>query len=502
MVYPDTTQPTDRSGSAHPSQLHAASKTAASGNHELCAISSIVPGKGSPDALPLYTRRSPPSPLHDPSLQHESHPHHPLPSLHVRTDMQTSSQMSPPREADSSVRQSFSSSSLPRRTPSLRGLFVGAPVSGGSLSPASLMSSPQLMAMGDITPLPSPIGGASSWRLPRRNSQSLSRTPSTASRSGSSLGLRLSDSSQMFSACESRPRSKQYMISDTLSETPIESPTKPCQASGAKHARNRSLSEYVPPSRAIPVKPRPIAVSGTGAPSGITSSSSTDSSTNNLHREQYLAIHRGIALPTVRPPTPPRSNRSGFDESDNEPVITPSTGGPDEMYSVRSIRTQQRRKYRKLRQLGQGTFSQVSLAARVEMRDVEDYNHTSSLQDVTLTQKLVAVKIIEYGPAGGADEERLEVSLKREVDILKSVNHPSLVQLKAFGSDEKRALLVLDYCPGGDLFDVASSSPRPMSPEIIRRMFAELVAAVRYLHEHYIVHRDIKLESEYACLFP
>jgi protein-serine/threonine kinase len=112
-------------------------------------------------------------------------------------------------------------------------------------------------------------------------------------------------------------------------------------------------------------------------------------------------------------------------------------------------------------------------------------------------QKLVAIKVIDHGPAGGADEERLEVSLKREVDILKSLNHPSLVQLKAFGSDEKRALLVLDYCPGGDLFEVVSHNTRPMGPGLIRRIFAELVAAVRYLHAHYVVHRDIKLESKF-----
>lgn len=80
---------------------------------------------------------------------------------------------------------------------------------------------------------------------------------------------------------------------------------------------------------------------------------------------------------------------------------------------------------------------------------------------IPTSQKLVAVKIIEHGPAGGADEERLEISLKREVEILKSVNHPSLVQLKAFGSDEKRALLVLDYCPGGDLFEFATSANGP-----------------------------------------
>jgi protein-serine/threonine kinase len=150
--------------------------------------------------------------------------------------------------------------------------------------------------------------------------------------------------------------------------------------------------------------------------------------------------------------------------------------------------------------LGQGTFSQVSLAARVEpipdMPLSPDGDGASSFHGFVNNQKLVAVKIIEHGPAGGADEGRLEVSLKREVEILKSVNHPSLVQLKAFGSDEKRALLVLDYCPGGDLFEYATSGAPRMSSELIRRIFAELVDAVRYLHAHYIVHRDIKLESE------
>ncbi|GAB1213355.1 hypothetical protein ATERTT37_002504 [Aspergillus terreus] len=306
------------------------------------------------------------------------------------------------------------------------------------------------------------------------------------------LSLRLSDSSQALGPAESRSRGKQYVATDK-SQSP-ETPSKVHTDTGPKHARNRSLSEYVPPGRSVPVKPRPIAVSGTGVAPGM-SSSSADSKANNLHREQYLAVHRGIALPTIRPPSPPRSSRSGFEDGETEPVITHASelGGMDEIYSVRSVRTQQPRKYRKIRQLGQGTFSQVCLGVRMESHDNDAPGAVNGINPAT--QKLVAVKVIEFGPAGGADEERLEVSLKREVDILKSINHPSIVQLKAFGSDEKRALLVLDYCPGGDLFDLASSSPKPMSPELIRRIFAELVGAVRYLHENYVVHRDIKLEN-------
>ena len=113
---------------------------------------------------------------------------------------------------------------------------------------------------------------------------------------------------------------------------------------------------------------------------------------------------------------------------------------------------------------------------------------------------LVAVKICEHGPAGGADERKIEVSLRREIEILKSIEHPSLVHLKAINIMEPRALLVLNYCAGGDLFDLAVSKPDLLVPALIQRIFAELVAAVRYLHMQYIVHRDIKLESKFAFL--
>lgn len=495
MLNPDASQPANGSGAA----LSQPIESTASGDNDASSTPPMTqPEKGSAPTSPESAQCHPPFNYH--AARHLAASQM-LPSLQVGSDLASDDHvMTSARELDPFVHHSRSSGSLPRRTPSFRTLGRGSNSSAEPPSPGSILPSPQLVAMGDITPLPSPINGLSSWKLSRVDSQSLSRTSSTGSRPGSSLGLRLSESNQMLAPARSRSRSKQYPGLDKLGEEPPESSSASRRDAPLRHARNRSLSEYVPPARSVLVKPRPVVVSGTGAEGGIASSSSTDSKSADLHREQYLAVHRGIASTAPRPPTPPRSSQGDDGDSDHEPVINHSQidGPPSEFYSVRSVQTQQPRKYRKIRQLGQGTFSQVTLAVRVEQGAENGTGDISNHAVAGATQRLVAIKIVEHGPAGGADEERLEVSLKREVDVLRSVNHPSLVQLKAFGSDDKRALLVLDYCPGGDLFDIASSNPKPMRPELTRRIFAELVSAVRYLHEDFIVHRDIKLESELA----
>lgn len=151
--------------------------------------------------------------------------------------------------------------------------------------------------------------------------------------------------------------------------------------------------------------------------------------------------------------------------------------------------------WRPIRQLGQGTFSKVWLATH------EKRPSKGPLDEATLDpHRLAAIKVVEHGPAGGADEDRVQLSLKREVEMLRSISHPSLVNLRAFDHGEAQALLVLTYCPGGDLFDVASTHRHLLSPGLVQRIFAELISATRYLHDQLIVHRDIKLES--TCLRP
>ena len=288
-----------------------------------------------------------------------------------------------------------------------------------------------------------------------------------------------------FSRASSKKRKIPLVARDMTSEQ-----AQIYNANAAAYAKNRSVSEYVPEGMQIP-RSRNIVVSTSGGPPVTTSLSPLD---DHMHREQYLAIQRGLAISIPKPPTPPDSNR-GAESADHEfPPLSPklSQGPLPLLYEAYMVRGGKLRRWRGLRQLGKGTFSTVMLATS------EGINKSITLEENQVRPKsLVAVKICEQGPAGGADEKKMKISIKRELEIMKSIHHPSLVHLKAVKMCEQQTFLILGFCAGGDLFELASLKLEILMPSLIRRMFSELVAAVRYLHLQYIVHRDIKLESIY-----
>ncbi|PVI06318.1 kinase-like protein, partial [Periconia macrospinosa] len=365
----------------------------------------------------------------------------------------------------------------------LRGTLSAGSMTG-SLSPASALSSPALNALADITPLPSPLvmsdSPAALWGKSQVSARPRSRGASNASRDDSLFTF---NNNGTLSPSPSLKK-KGYQRLKTAATQAVDASLQSQHTNNINRARNSSLSEEFKPEFVPKIGTRQRSLTQIPIHHGPVDTSPSPL----LHREAYLAAQRGLVSATgpAGIPTPPASNRSVTESEEEEVPEDDKT----EYITVRQGPQGNKKLWRPVRLLGQGTFSKVWLATS------EKLSTQDPLDEATLDpHKLVAIKVVEHGPAGGADEERVMLSLKREVEMLRSISHPSLVHLRAFDHGDKQALLVLTYCPGGDLFDVASSSHNLLRVEFVQRIFAELVSATRYLHNQLIVHRDIKLEN-------
>jgi protein-serine/threonine kinase len=395
-----------------------------------------------------------------------------------------------------------------KRTPSIKNILASSigSNSGFGSTPNSALSSPMLNALVDVTPLPSPLLSADSpgpWK--KLGSRPVSRDMNVPSTANAALVTANGESLSSAIANQVKRRAYQGLVTNAGESGLIHAEIQQEKAAEG-HTRNRSLSEYTPDAMHVP-KTRQIAVSGTHA---VLLDVPIERVIDTMRREPHLAVQRGLA-PVPKPPTPP-SSRTGGESSDSDSSLSSNRVRSHrksryEYFEANTRKDSKRRRWRALKVLGQGTFSKVVLATSQapDLDDTIDEDHVfgqsmegivTPVQETKIDQKkLVAIKICEHGPKGGASEERVEMSLKRELEIMKSINHPSLVDLLAWSIEETRAILVLSYCPGGDLFEVASQHRDLLVPGLLRRIFSELVGAVRYLHERRIVHRDIKLES-------
>lgn len=84
--------------------------------------------------------------------------------------------------------------------------------------------------------------------------------------------------------------------------------------------------------------------------------------------------------------------------------------------------------------------------------------------------------------------------LKRELEILKILDHPNIVKFYETYQDENYFHLVMEYLSGGELLDKLiknSFVPEKETKELMLKLFS----AIKYLHDHGITHRDLKPEN-------
>jgi len=124
--------------------------------------------------------------------------------------------------------------------------------------------------------------------------------------------------------------------------------------------------------------------------------------------------------------------------------------------------------------LGEGEFGKVKLG----------WKKDGSVQ--------VAIKLIRRESLG-SNPSRLP-KIYREISILRELSHPNIVRLHEMVETDRHIGIIMEYASGGELFDHILHN-RYLKDSAARRLFAQLVSGVGYLHKKGIVHRDLKLEN-------
>ncbi|KAK7190540.1 hypothetical protein DPSP01_005239 [Paraphaeosphaeria sporulosa] len=86
-------------------------------------------------------------------------------------------------------------------------------------------------------------------------------------------------------------------------------------------------------------------------------------------------------------------------------------------------------------------------------------------------------------------------NILKEVQIMRQLDHPNIVKLIDFSESRQYYYLVLELCPGGELFHQIVRLTY-FSEDLSRHVIQQVAKALQYLHEEAgVVHRDIKPEN-------
>ncbi|NXI48842.1 NEK11 kinase, partial [Chloroceryle aenea] len=137
------------------------------------------------------------------------------------------------------------------------------------------------------------------------------------------------------------------------------------------------------------------------------------------------------------------------------------------------------RRYTVQRKLGNGSFGSIYLVSDRKAKQGEE---------------LKVLKEISVGDL--KPNETVEANL--EAQLLSKLDHPAIVKFYASFVEQESFCIITEYCEGGDLdlkIQEYRESGKIFSQRQIIDWFIQLLLGVNYMHERWILHRDLKAKN-------
>ncbi|KAF3924323.1 Myosin-IIIB [Orbilia brochopaga] len=154
-----------------------------------------------------------------------------------------------------------------------------------------------------------------------------------------------------------------------------------------------------------------------------------------------------------------------------------------------------------LAEMGDAKYSKIQSSSEGKRR-----RGSSSLSDYTLgdclgrgasgsvyrainytTGETVAIKQIRL-----SDLPQSELgAIMREIDLLKNLNHPHIVQYHGFLKSADSLYIILEFCENGSLHNICKNFGK-FPEHLVGRYTGQVLDGLFYLHEQGVIHRDIK----------
>ncbi|XP_048236777.1 uncharacterized protein LOC124117551 isoform X2 [Haliotis rufescens] len=129
--------------------------------------------------------------------------------------------------------------------------------------------------------------------------------------------------------------------------------------------------------------------------------------------------------------------------------------------------------FEKIRTVGKGAYG----AAVLYKKKDDDY--------------LVILKEINMHDLNAA-ERQLALN---EVNVLAMLDHPNIISYYDSFEEDGVLMIEIEYADGGTLAQFLSSQEKALDEKDVLTMFQQIVAAIRHIHEHNILHRDLKTDN-------